>query len=128
MSHASVVKPGFLFAPSHEWAKVEGNKAKIGISDFAQHALGEIVFVDLPKVGQVFKKEGEFGAVESVKAASELYMPLSGKVIAVNKVLEDQPELINKDSYDAWMVEIELTSPSEVSGLLSPDAYLAIAK
>jgi len=66
--------------------------------------------------------------VESVKAASELYMPLSGKVIAVNKVLEDQPELINKDSYDAWMVEIELTSPSEVSGLLSPEAYQAIAK
>ena len=128
MSYSAVVKVGYVYASSHEWAKVEGNKAKVGISDFAQHSLGEIVFVDLPKVGQVFKREGEFGAVESVKAASELYMPLSGKVIAINKALEDQPELINKDAHGAWMVEIELSNPSEVADLLSPEAYAATAK
>ena len=128
MSYAAVVKAGYVYASSHEWAKIEGNRAKVGISDFAQHSLGEIVFVDLPKVGQVFKKEAEFGAVESVKAASELYMPLSGKVVAINTSLENAPELINKDAHGAWMVEIELSNPSEGADLLTPEAYAALAK
>lgn len=116
------------YSSTHEWVKVQGNQATIGITDFAQHALGDIVFVDLPKVGQQFKKDQEFGAVESVKAASELIIPLSGKVIAVNKKLENSPEAINDAPYGEWMIQIELSSPSEFDELLTAEAYALIAK
>lgn len=116
-----------VYAKSHEWLKLEGKKAKVGISDFAQHSLGAIVFVDLPEIGKSFAQGAEFGAVESVKAASELFIPVSGKVIAVNDKLVDHPELLNESPYGAWMIEIEIKNPEEVKKLLSPEAYAKIA-
>ena len=116
-----------VYAKSHEWLKVEGKKAKIGISDFAQHSLGSIVFVDLPEVGKSFAQGTEFGAIESVKAASELFIPASGKVVAVNEKLVDHPELLNESPYGAWIVEIELQNPEELKKLLTPEAYAKIA-
>lgn len=116
-----------VYAKSHEWLKVEGKKAKIGISDFAQHSLGAIVFVDLPEVGKSFAQGTEFGAIESVKAASEMFIPASGKVVAVNEKLVDHPELLNESPYGAWIVEIELKNPEELTKLLSPEAYAKIA-
>lgn len=113
----------FKFAQSHEWLDQKGTQALIGISDHAQDSLGEIVFVDLPEVGQTFKKNDSFGAVESVKAASELYMPVSGTVVAVNHTLLDHPNHINETPYDAWMIEIEISDPSEVASLYSYEDY-----
>lgn len=116
-----------LYAKSHEWLEVHGSVAKVGISDFAQHSLGDIVFVDLPSVGQTFEKGDEFGAVESVKAASSLFIPVSGKVLAINEALINQPELINQDPYASWMIEIECTDTTEVNALLDASAYEKIA-
>lgn len=124
----SIINPEVVYAPSHEWAKVQGNEATVGISDFAQHALGSVVFVDLPSVGQRFNAGQEFGAVESVKAASELFLPLSGEVIAVNEELNDQPELLNSAPYASWIVKIKLSHPEEVKKLLKPEEYAKIAK
>lgn len=118
----------YKFLTSHEWIKVEGNVAKIGISDHAQDTLGEIVFVELPSVGDHFNKGDDFGAVESVKAASELYMPISGTVTNVNEALEDEPELINEDAYLNWIIEIELDDLSELDDLLSYEDYEAMEK
>ena len=111
------------YAKSHEWLQVEGKKAKVGISDFAQHSLGDIVFVDLPNVGQSFKVGDEFGAVESVKAASSLFMPVSGKVIAVNHQLIDAPQSLNEDAYEHWIIEIEITKSEEIEQLLDANQY-----
>ena len=111
------------YAKSHEWLQVEGKKAKVGISDFAQHSLGDIVFVDLPNVGQSFKVGDEFGAVESVKAASSLFMPVSGKVIAVNHHLIDAPQSLNEDAYEHWIIEIEITNSEEIEQLLDAKQY-----
>ena len=111
------------YAKSHEWLQVEGKKAKVGISDFAQHSLGDIVFVDLPNVGQTFKVGDEFGAVESVKAASSLFMPVSGKVIAVNHHLIDAPQSLNEDAYEHWIIEIEITNSEEIEQLLDAKQY-----
>lgn len=126
--YTAVVAANLGYSSTHEWVKIEGKLAKIGITDFAQHALGDIVFIDLPKVGQSFKKDQEFGAVESVKAASELIIPLSGKVVAINKKLDGSPEIVNDAPYDEWMIEIEISNPDEVKSLLTPEAYVAIAK
>lgn len=115
------------YAKSHEWLDVFGHHAKVGISDFAQHSLGDIVFVDLPSVGQSYHQGDEFGAVESVKAASSLFIPVSGKVIAINEALVDQPELLNADPYTHWMIEIEITNPEEIDTLLDASAYEKIA-
>jgi glycine cleavage system H protein len=112
-----------LYTPTHEWVKIENNTAKIGITDYAQHSLGSVVFVDLPNVGSAFGQFDPFGAVESVKAASDLLMPVSGKVIAVNDALVSQPELLNEDAFANWLIEVEVKDPSEVAKLLSPDAY-----
>jgi glycine cleavage system H protein len=111
------------YAKSHEWLQVEGKKAKVGISDFAQHSLGDIVFVDLPNIGQTFKVGDEFGAVESVKAASSLFMPVSGKVIAVNHQLIDAPQSLNEDAYEHWIIEIEITKSEEIEQLLDANQY-----
>lgn len=116
------------FQESHEWLKVEGNVGYIGISDFAQHNLGSIVFVELPRVGHVFKKGDTFGAVESVKAASDLYIPVSGKVVEINSSLEDSPEALNDDAYANWLIKIELTNPAEVDALLNYEQYEALDK
>ncbi|MCU0104398.1 glycine cleavage system protein GcvH [Acholeplasma vituli] len=114
---------GLLYAPTHEWIKIEGNKALIGITDYAQHSLGSVVFVDLPNVGSSFDQFEPFGAVESVKAASDLMMPVSGKVLRVNEALSSNPEVLNEDAFQNWMIEIEVKDASEVSNLLSPEAY-----
>ena len=117
------IKEGLLYSPSHEWVKVEGNVAWIGISDHAQHALGSVVFIELPKVGQSFKKGDAMGAVESVKAASDVYTPVSGKVLSVNKDLESSPELLNDDPYGSWIAKIELSNDSELKNLLNAKDY-----
>ena len=115
----------FRYSESHEWAKPEGEKVKIGITDYAQDQLGDIVFVEMPGVGDTFDKGAEFGTVESVKAVSELYLPIAGEVVAVNATLEDAPELINHSPYtDGWMIQIKPDDPSEIESLMTKDAYL----
>lgn len=116
------------YASSHEWARKAGAEIVIGISDHAQHSLGDIVFVDLPKVGSSLAKGAAFGVVESVKAASDLYSPLTGKVTAVNTALADKPDLINKDCYgEGWIIRIAATQAAEWEGLLSAADYEKIA-
>jgi glycine cleavage system H protein len=113
----------------HEWAKLENDEAVIGISDYAQDQLGDIVFVELPQVGDTFEKGAEFGTVESVKAVSELYMPLGGKVLAVNESLEDSPELVNNEPYTGgWMIKIKPSNAAEAEQLMSKNAYLKMLK
>lgn len=117
------------YAEDHEWAKQNGETVRIGISDYAQDQLGDIVFVELPAVGDVFAKGDEFGTVESVKAVSELYMPIGGKIAAVNQALEDAPEKVNSAPYtDGWMVEVESEDPAEFDVLMDKDAYLDMLK
>jgi glycine cleavage system H protein len=119
----------YLYAKDHEWAKSEGDKVRVGISDYAQDQLGDIVFVELPQVGTRCAKGEQFGTVESVKAVSELYMPVGGEVLSVNKALEDSPELLNKEPYESgWMVEIKLSDPGELKTLMNRDAYLGFLK
>ncbi|MCF8051225.1 MAG: glycine cleavage system protein GcvH [Desulfobacterales bacterium] len=113
------------YAEDHEWVRIEGDKARIGISDYAQDQLGDIVFVELPEVGSKLSKGDEFGTVESVKAVSELYMPVGGEVVSVNNGLEDAPEKVNNAPYtDGWMIEISPDDPSEAGSLLDRAAYL----
>ncbi len=113
------------YAPDHEWVKLSGDTARIGISDYAQDQLGDIVFVELPGVGDTFAKGDEFGTLESVKAVSELYMPIGGEVTAINESLEDAPELVNNAPYgDGWMIEIKVSDPSEAEALMDKGAYL----
>jgi len=117
------------YAESHEWARSEGDRVKIGISDYAQDQLGDIVFVELPEVGDTLGKGEEFGTVESVKAVSELYMPVAGEVVAANSSLEDAPEKVNNTPYgDGWMIEIKTENPSELDDLMDNDAYLGTLK
>ena len=112
------------YSKDHEWARIDGNKAVVGISEFAVHQLGDIVYVELPEIGAEFGKDDPFGNVESVKATSEMLMPLSGKVTAVNDGLEDTPELVNQSPQDkGWIIEIELTTPGEVDELMDEAAY-----
>ena len=113
----------YKYTREHEWIQVKGSTGTVGITDHAQESLGDIVFVELPKVGTQLQAGKSFGTVESVKAVSELYAPASGTVTAVNDALNQSPENINKDAHSAWMVKIELTNPSEVNGLLSADDY-----
>jgi glycine cleavage system H protein len=113
------------YAESHEWASSDGDRIRIGISDYAQDQLGDIVFVELAQVGNTYEKGQEFGTVESVKAVAELYMPISGEVLATNTVLEDSPELVNKNPYnDGWMIEIKPGDPAELDTLMAKNAYL----
>lgn len=112
------------YSKDHEWVKQEGSTVKIGITHFAQDELGDIVFVELPSVGDELKAGEPFGSVESVKTVSELYAPVSGKVVSVNEELDDSPELVNESPYEkAWMVEVEVSNSSEVEGLLTAEAY-----
>lgn len=113
-----------MYTPTHEWVKIENKKARIGITDYAQKSLGSVVFVDLPNVGSSFGQFDPFGAVESVKAASDLMMPVSGKVVAVNDALASQPELLNEDAFSNWIIEVEVKDLKEITKLLSPEAYL----
>lgn len=116
------------YAETHEWVRVEGDHAYIGISDFAQDSLGEVVFVELPEVDDQLSKDDEFATVESVKAASDIIAPVSGVIVEVNEDLEDSPELLNEDPYENWIVKVELEDKSELEGLLDADAYEKIAK
>lgn len=119
---AKVIK-GLLYSESHEYVKVEGNIGYVGISDYAQHALGNVVYVDMPDVDDEVEAGSEFGAVESVKAASDLIAPVSGVVIEVNEKLGDQPELINQDPYENWIIKVELSDKTELDSLMEADAY-----
>ena len=117
------------YAESHEWVKATGETAKLGITDYAQDQLGDIVFVELPDVGESFEKGAEFGTVESVKAVSELYMPVSGEIVAINDALEDAPELVNNTPFsDGWMIEFKLDNSSVLDALMDKDAYLSTLK
>ncbi len=112
------------YAKSDEWVRVEGDTATVGITDYAQNQLSDIVFVELPAVGAVIKQGATFGAVESVKAASDVYLPVSGEVTAVNDALSDTPELVNAEPFGgAWMVKLKLSNPGELDGLMDAAAY-----
>ncbi|HKF20989.1 MAG TPA: glycine cleavage system protein GcvH [Candidatus Angelobacter sp.] len=113
----------YKYTKEHEWIQVNGNTGTVGITDHAQESLGDIVFVELPKVGTQVQQGKSFGTVESVKAVSELYAPASGKVIAVNDALNQTPENVNKDANAAWLIKIELSNPGEANSLLSADDY-----
>ena len=117
------VKNDRKYAESHEWVLIEGEIATIGISDYAQHALGDIVYVDMPEVGDEVTAGEEFGAVESVKAASDLYSPVSGEVVEINEELEDNPGAINADAFGTWIMKVKMSDPSEVDALLDAAAY-----
>lgn len=121
----SKVVEGLRYSEDHEWVKVEGDIAVIGISDFAQKELGDITYADLPEVDDEVEAGEEFGALESVKASSELLSPVSGKVVEVNSELEDTPEKINEDAYEAWIIKVEMSDPSQVDTLLDAAAYKA---
>ena len=114
---------GLFYSKSHEFVKVEGDEAYIGITDYAQHELGNIVCVDLPEVDDEVSAGEDFGAVESVKAASDLTSPVSGTVVEVNENLEDQPELINKDAFGNWIVKVKLADKSELDNLMNAEDY-----
>lgn len=121
----SKVIDGLLYSESHEWVKVEGNIAVIGVSDFAQKEMGEITYVDMPDVDDEVEKGESFGALESVKAASDLYSPVSGTVVETNEELEDTPEKVNEDAYEAWIIKVEMSDPSELEELMDAASYKA---
>ena len=118
--------PKARYAESHEWARQDGEVIVCGITDHAQESLSDIVYVELPEVGDVFDKGDTFGVVESVKAASDVYMPMGGEVTAINEALEDTPELVNQDPYEAgWMIQFRPSAVSEFNDLMAPEAYEA---
>lgn len=120
---------GLKYTKEHEWIKVEGNVGLVGITDFAQDQLGDVVFVELPAVGRTLKANEQFGVVESVKTVSDLYIPVSGKVLEVNTELEGSPELVNQGPYEqGWILKIELSNPAEVESLLDAAGYEAFIK
>ncbi len=115
------------YASTHEWIKIEDSIAIVGISDFAQHQLGDIVFVELPEIGMVFEKGSNAAEIESVKAVGDLIMPLSGEIIAINDALANNPELVNLSTYEkGWMIKIKFSHPSEINELLSIEEYKEI--
>ncbi len=124
----AIVKDDRKYAESHEWVKVDGDVATIGISDFAQHALGDVVYVDLPEVGDEVEAGEDFGAVESVKAASDLISPVSGEIVEVNEALEDAPEMVNADPYNNWIIKVKMSDPGELDSLLDAAAYDQLTK
>ncbi len=117
------VLEGLYYSESHEYVRVEGDFGYIGITDYAQNALGNVVYVDVPEVDDEVTAEEEFGAVESVKAASDLISPVSGVVVEVNEALEDEPELLNKDAFANWIIKVELTDKEELDNLMDAAAY-----
>lgn len=119
---------GLLYSESHEWVKVEGGIAIIGITDFAQHAMGDLSYVDMPEVDDELSQGEEFGAVESVKAASDLYSPVSGTVIEINEALEDAPELLNEDAFENWIIKVQMSDESELESLMDAAAYQALCE
>ena len=122
------VMEGLYYSESHEYVRVEGNIGFIGISDYAQHALGNVVYVDMPEVDDEVSAGEEFGAVESVKAASDLIAPVTGVVMEINEALEDQPELINNDAYENWIIKVEMSDKAELDDLMDAKAYAAFCE
>ena len=122
----SKILEGLKYSESHEWVKVEGNVAYVGVSDFAQKEMGDITYVDMPEEGDDVLAGEEFGALESVKASSELISPVSGTVVAVNAELEDAPEKVNEDAYGAWIIKVEMSNAAELDALMDAAAYKAM--
>lgn len=119
---------GLYYSESHEYVRVEGEYGYVGITDYAQHQLGNVVYVDMPEVDDDVTAGEEFGAVESVKAASDLISPISGTVVEINEILEDEPEQINKDAFANWIMKVKLSDASELEGLMSASQYEEICK
>ena len=119
---------GFKYSKDHEWIDVSGDTGKVGITDYAQQQLGDVVYVDLPEVGAKLKQGQSFGTIESVKAVSELYSPVTGEVVQVNSALKDKPETVNKDPHASWMIVIKLTNPGETGALLDAAHYQDLVK
>ncbi len=124
----SKILDNLRYADSHEWVKLDGDIATVGITDYAQHALGSIVYVDMPEEGDEVTAGEEFGAVESVKAASDLISPVSGEVVEINTALEDSPELVNEDAFENWIMKVKVSDPSEIDNLLDAAAYAKICE
>ena len=124
----SKVIEGLYYSESHEFVRVEGDYGFIGITDYAQNALGNVVYVDMPDVDDEITAGEEFGAVESVKAASDLFAPVSGTVVEINEALEDQPELINEDAFENWIIKVEFSDKSELDNLMDAKAYAAFCE
>ena len=124
----SKIIDGLYYSESHEFVKVEGDFGYVGITDYAQHELGNVVYVDMPEVDDEVEAGEDFGAVESVKAASDLVCPVSGTVVEVNEALEDEPGLINKDAFENWIIKVQLSDKSELDNLMDAAAYKAFIK
>ena len=124
----SKIEEGLYYSESHEFVRVEGDEAYIGITDYAQHELGNVVYADMPDVDDEFEAGEEFGAVESGKAASDLLAPVSGIVTAINEELEDTPELLNQDAFAAWIIKVKLSNKDELSQLMDVQAYKAFTE
>ena len=122
------VMEGLYYSESHEYVRVDGEYGYIGITDYAQNALGNVVYVDMPEVDDEVEAGEEFGAVESVKAASDLISPVSGTVVEVNEALDDQPELVNQDAYENWIIKVEMSDESELENLMDAAAYEAFCE
>ena len=122
-----IIPEELFYTKEHEWAKIEDNIAIVGITDFAQSQLGDIIFIEFPNIGDEFKKDDVFGEIEAVKTVSELYIPLSGKITEINLELEDSPEKVNSDPYgDGWIIKVELSRMHEKDNLMKPSAYKEI--
>lgn len=119
----SKIIEGLKYAESHEWVRLEDGVAVIGVTDYAQAEMGDITYIDLPDVDDEFEAGEEFGALESVKASSDLYCPVSGKVVEVNTALEDAPELVNQDAFENWIIKMEMSNMAEYDGLMDAEAY-----
>ena len=119
---------GLKYSETHEWVKVEGDIATVGVTDFAQSEMGDITYVDMPEVDDEVSKDEEFGALESVKASSDLVCPVSGTVVENNAALEDAPELINQDPYENWIIKVKISDPSELDALMDAAAYKAMTE
>lgn len=117
------VLEGLYYSKDHEWVRVEGNKAYIGITDFAQHQLGDIVYVELPDIDTDLQSGDSFGVIESVKAASDSFSPVSGRVIEINEEVIDDPTLLNREPYESWLLIVEINEKSELDDLMTPEAY-----
>ena len=117
----------YRYSEEHEWVRVEAEEAVLGITDFAQNELGDVVFVELPEIGDSFEADEEIGTIESVKAVAEIYTPVSGEVVGYNSAIEDSPDLVNKDPHgDGWLVRIRMSQPDQIGGLMSAAEYLAL--
>ena len=120
--------PGLKYTKDHEWIELAGDRGKVGITDYAQQQLGDVVYLDLPEVGAKLKAGQSFGTIESVKAVSELYAPVSGEVVEVNLALKEKPEMVNKDPHASWMIVLRLTNPAETASLLDAARYTEVVK